>query len=472
MGVNLLNGAVAGKGVDPGTPTEPTGASGQSVSYNFTKILTLEDLYSSVGVSAKASGHYNLFSASGKFKFLNETKFTSQSIFLLARCIVENSFQQCEQAVLTLNAAELIKAGKADQFQERYGDGFIRGMQMGGEYFAIISISSSSQEIQQSTAASLQAQYGGVVGSAGIDVKLQERTKELITQCQINITTYQRAGAGEEQAFTDDIEEVLKRMYEFPSIVLGKPVPYEVQVASYRTIDLPDSPNIIDIENQKSSLADYARLHMKLITLRNDVEFIQTHPRYFTNPPSIVVLNAWQSHIAEQITSLIKQASLCCNSPAACPLLPLLLPSGFYVPERANNVFVADDPMLNLLLTELNDAIVARDWNMFISLYDPSNLEDAKRFLRATGVTEGDLDIALVYKALEPSVSHSMPPRLSRDDIPMINRLTVLGIRPEAPRGATLITLSAEVDPGLLKHCEIYARQLTTGRYVLSPPSG
>src|SRR5437764_18498 len=100
MGVNLVEGGIAGKAVDVGPITAPTGASGLTVSYNLQLISTVEDLYDSIGVSVSAGGRYGLFSAQGKVQYAKEVKFNSQSTFLLARCFVEKAFEQCEDATL------------------------------------------------------------------------------------------------------------------------------------------------------------------------------------------------------------------------------------------------------------------------------------------------------------------------------------------------------------------------------------
>ena len=98
MGVNLVEGGIAGKAVDVGAITSPTGAPGLTVSYNMQLISTVENLYDSIGVSVAAGGRYGLFSAQGKVQYAKEVKFNSQSTFLLARCFVEKAFQQCEDA--------------------------------------------------------------------------------------------------------------------------------------------------------------------------------------------------------------------------------------------------------------------------------------------------------------------------------------------------------------------------------------
>lgn len=330
MGVNLLNGDIPGKAVDPGAITGPTQAGGQTTSYNLTLINSFEELYSSIGISVDANGQYGLFSASGKFNYARESRFNSQSTFLLARCVVENAFTQVEDPQIRPEASELLRQGKADLFQQRYGDGFVRGMQTGGEFFAVISVTSSSKEEQESIAASLQAKYGGLFASVEVDVKLDSETKSKISRSELSISTYQRGGSGDDQSLTADIESVMVRLKAFPAQVKISPVPYAVQVANYNTLALPEGPNPIDIQAQKDALADYARIHLKLLTLKNDIEFLQLHPEYFENPPDTTTLNRWQDFVVSEINQLISQASKCVDTPVGgCPLVAFQLPADF-----------------------------------------------------------------------------------------------------------------------------------------------
>lgn len=332
IGVNLLNGDIAGKAVDPG---EITGAGGQTTRYNLTLINSFEELYSSIGISVEASGQYGLFNASGKFNYAKESKFNSQATFLLARCVVENAFTQAEDPQIKPEASELLRQGKADVFQQRYGDGFVRGMQTGGEFFAVISVTSSSQEEQKSIAASLQAKYGGLFASAGVDVNLDSSTKSKVSRSELSISTYQRGGTGDEQSLTADVEAVMARLKAFPTQVKNNPVPYDVQVASYNTLALPEGPNPIDIQAQKDALADYARIQLKLLSLRNDIEFLQLHSDFFENPPSSSTLTQWQEFVTDQLNQLQRQASKCADNPVGgCNLFAFKLPDGFSMPER------------------------------------------------------------------------------------------------------------------------------------------
>lgn len=339
MGVNLLNGDIPGKAVDAGQITSPTNAKGLTTIYNLTIVRSFEELYNSLGISVEASGHYGLFGASGKFSYAEESKLNSQATFLLARCVVQNPFTQAENAQILPEAADLLRQGQVDKFKGRFGDGFVRGMQTGGEFFAIISITSSTQEEQESLAASLQAKYGGIFTSVEASASLDENTKSKVSKSELRVSTFQRGGTGDEQSLTADIEAVMARLKAFPAQVQNNPVPYEVQVANYNTLALPDGPNPIDIQAQKDALVDYAKIQVKLLSIRNDIEFIQLHPQFYLSSPAHSVLTAWNEFVTDQINQLVRHASKCVDNPVGgCDLFALKLPENFSLPERKVNI--------------------------------------------------------------------------------------------------------------------------------------
>lgn len=364
MGVNLLNGDIAGRAVDPGDITGPVQAGGQTVHYNIIRITSFEELYSSIGISVEASGHYGLFSASGKFSYAKEAKFNSQATFLVARCVVENAFTQAENPQIKPDATELIQQGKVDKFQQRYGDGFVRGIQAGGEFFAVISITSDEQEEQESISAALQAKYGGLFASVDVNVNLDSVTKTKVVNSEVSVSTYQKGGVGDQQSFTSDVEAVMARLKTFPAQIKDNPVPYDVQVASYDTLALPAGPNPIDIQAQKDALVDYARIQLTLLAKRNDIEFLQLHSDLFVTPPTNDILTQWQEFITDQLNQLTRQASKCADNPVGgCDLFAFKLPPDYFMPERkltscpniAGSYRRSDDPDSNFLAQFVQD---------------------------------------------------------------------------------------------------------------------
>ena len=51
VGVNFMNGSIAGKALVSGTPVQPTRAIGHSVRYTFSIVKSFEDLHTSLGIS-------------------------------------------------------------------------------------------------------------------------------------------------------------------------------------------------------------------------------------------------------------------------------------------------------------------------------------------------------------------------------------------------------------------------------------
>jgi hypothetical protein len=332
MGVNLLTGDIAGKAIRPIEDSkeisEPTNAGGQTVSYDLVQINSMEELYSSIGMSVEASGRYGLFNASAKAKYANESKFNSQSTFLMARCVVMNAFTQVEDPQIKEEAISFFQNEK--KFRDRYGDSYVRGMQTGGEFFVLISITSSTKEEQQSIAASLRATYGTKLSKVDGSAELSADTQSKISRSEIRVSTYQRGGRGEGQALVKTVEAAIDRLKAFPSQVEENPVPYEVQVANYYTLPFPEEPqNLVDLENQKFALEEYARNQLKYISLRNDVEFMQLYPKYYKSPIEIKTLNKWNEFFTQKITELRKQASRCANDIGACDSIEFELPEDF-----------------------------------------------------------------------------------------------------------------------------------------------
>ncbi|MBI1928475.1 hypothetical protein HYR99_30060 [Candidatus Poribacteria bacterium] len=336
VGVNLLTGEILGKGVKPGEPTSLQDAGGHEAGDNVTLIREAEDLYDSLGISVRASGHYGLFSSGGKFRFSEQVKYNSQSTFLLARSIVTKAFKQIEEAQLEEQAVRLLEQGKFDQFRESYGDAFVRGIKTGGEFFSVISITSVNREEQQKLAIKLRAAYSGISGSLNLD----EQTRSALSRAELHIVMYQEGGTGEDLSFTDNPDNVMQRLHDFPGIVDRNPIPYFVQVASYKTLDnYPEVPGLRDIQSQSDALERYATLRLKLLTHKNDVEFIQHYPGYYENPPDVNTLNAWQEFFSEQLNKLEAQAKRCASAPVdGCRDFPFQLPLGFRIPERETGV--------------------------------------------------------------------------------------------------------------------------------------
>ncbi|WP_214324795.1 hypothetical protein [Nonomuraea sediminis] len=85
----------------------------------------------------------------------------------------------------------------AEDFASRaFGDSFVRGLQTGGEFYAVIRITSVSVSHQTSLAATLQAEANGLVASGSFKAAFEEANKSASTRSVYTATMFQKAGSG------------------------------------------------------------------------------------------------------------------------------------------------------------------------------------------------------------------------------------------------------------------------------------
>lgn len=330
VGVDNLTGSILGKAVEPGEITKVT--TSQSVTYFITSIETSESLYESLDISMRASGHYGMFQSRGKFRFSRELNYNSQSSFFVVKCEVFNSFEQCTEARLEESAVNLINTSSEANFTRRYGNTFVRGLQTGGIFYAVISLFSEDRREQTRIAGSLQASFGGLSAGVSGGTSINEIIESSSSRTEFNVFTFQAGGTGTSSGLVYDLDEVYERLQAFPSIIEGSGTPFRVQLASYITLDnYPDTstPSFFD---QRSSLQKYANTYFSYIRWKNDIKFIQDNPSLFAEY-QMEDLNSWQNQLSQNITNIETQARKCAISESECNDIPYQLPFET-LPER------------------------------------------------------------------------------------------------------------------------------------------
>jgi hypothetical protein len=133
---------------------------GQVVFSTITLINTHEELLKNMGLSVEAEGRYGFFSAALKAQFAETTSYNSTSTFLMAKVIVQNPFKRGRNFNLTpdANAVLQVPGTGIKTFQTAFGDSFVRGLQTGGEFYAVIRITSVPSRTERDLSASLQAE--------------------------------------------------------------------------------------------------------------------------------------------------------------------------------------------------------------------------------------------------------------------------------------------------------------------------
>ncbi|MCC2643291.1 MAG: hypothetical protein K0S45_3704 [Nitrospira sp.] len=319
VGVDESTGIPMGIAIKSGEPESVTQAGGQNVSYNYSIIESVEDFYDALDVDVQAKANTLVWSASAKFEFAQSLRVNTQSIYFVGSCTVANSFLQTLHPAMLPEAAALLSKGQAERFREAYGDSFVRGFQNGGQFYIVISISSSSREEALKVGAEVKAGVQVLVGSGSMSASVEKTVKQSSSTCEFSVAMLQSGGKGMEASLTPTIEEATVRLKQFPSIIAKNPIPYSCLVASYKTLPLPDAPNFMDFRQQKRVLNEAAKLVIRYDAALNDLEVVSKNIKSYA-PFPISNLDKWRNTLETDIDAIYDAASHAVDNPKEAEL--------------------------------------------------------------------------------------------------------------------------------------------------------
>lgn len=288
MGFNSDSGLAIGTALDFDEPMRQAGQEAQATA----EIITTHDsLMESLGVSAEAKGRYGFASASLKVDFSKNTSYNSVSTFVVAKMVVNNQVLRGRNFHLKEDARQLLTANP-DAFSTAYGDSFVRGHFKGGEFFAVLRITSLDTAVQTDLAVTLQAEVNGAVAGGSFNGKYNEHKNEAHSRAEFHVEYYQKGGEGEEEiGTTTTVDEVKNRLKSLPSAVASHPFPYEIEVATYDTVPVPVPPKVWQ-DAFVVATADADRQRLRFLQKYNDFTFATEHREFFENPPPDAELRA------------------------------------------------------------------------------------------------------------------------------------------------------------------------------------
>jgi hypothetical protein len=291
MGFNSETGLAVGTALEGFMVQENLAAPGMEVTSSISIVNTHEELMETMGMSFEAQGRYGFFSASAKAKFAESSNYNSTSTFVVARCVVENPFRRGKSFRVTAEAQSLLDTNRFEEFKTAFGDCFVRGLQTGGEFYAVIRVTSASETTQSSLSFELQAEANGLVAAGSFKGKFDTANQSANSRSEYVATMYQKAGAGPQIAPTVEIDEVIARFKAFPQIAQASAAAYETEIATYDTLPLP-LPTSEEQEDFLLALADAREQKLRFIQTRNDLQFALRNPAFFEGIPEAQVLNA------------------------------------------------------------------------------------------------------------------------------------------------------------------------------------
>ncbi|PAZ11590.1 hypothetical protein CLM62_34710, partial [Streptomyces sp. SA15] len=221
MGFNSGTGQAIGSALEGFTVREDT--LGGEVRSSITIVSSHDELMENLGMGFEAQGRYGFFSGTAKAKFSEKTNFNSTSTFLIAQVVVENPLRRGKGFKVTAEAKALLDANRHEEFIRAFGDSFVRGLQTGGEFYAVVRITSVSTSTQSELAASLQAEFNGLVAAGSFKAEFTKANQSASTKSEFTATMFQNAGTGAELSPVASIADVLERFKRFPEFVKTSP---------------------------------------------------------------------------------------------------------------------------------------------------------------------------------------------------------------------------------------------------------
>lgn len=251
--------------------------------YDTTLVYSAEQMYESLGLNLAVKARSGMFGAERKFTFAEEVRFNSTSTFLVARAKIEGAVK--------------------------------RGSETGGEYIAVLSISSEQRQTQRDLAISLKASLDGLFASGSVDTGLQEQMDELRRRCEVRVSVYQRDGTEDPISRPGTVEEVMAGLKTFAKSVR----------------QMPEEPNWRALASRHEEVRkDVMKERMRLLGIRNDLEAILLHPTYFKSPPDATTVSRWMAAVTERLDGMGRHGR-------AVDQEAPVLPDGFVLPKRVEH---------------------------------------------------------------------------------------------------------------------------------------
>src|SRR6266536_5834948 len=200
QGFNVDTRERVGTGLTVSSISEDPNVNGVVVRTSFQSVTTQESLVEALGISASVDARYGLFSGDAKLNFAQSNAVNSFSSFVVGRCEVHNAMRHGHGFKLTDDAKPLLIHPK--EFRASFGDMFVRSLKTGGEFYVIARVTSASQAHQSKLAASLHAEYNGLVGGGTFKAAFEKAMSETSGQTEVMVVMSQAGGLGGQASFT------------------------------------------------------------------------------------------------------------------------------------------------------------------------------------------------------------------------------------------------------------------------------
>jgi hypothetical protein len=296
-----------GMALTAGNVGEDKQAPGQSADFKFLMLTSQDSLEKALNVGAQIDARYGLFSGGAKFDFAESSAINTTSTYILASCVVTNALRSGSNFTPTEPAERLIRADDQKGFLKAFGDRFTQALHTGGEFHALVRVTSSDTSHQRRISASLHAELNGLFASGSFKASLEEAQKDASSHTEIDIQVHQTGGVGPEvQIPGTDADQIRAHMDRFAAAAHANAAAFQAELVTYDTLALPFGSEE-EQEEKRQVLEDCLARRQQYWSAISDLAFAQSEnaPLIFENLPSREVLLELQNEFRRVLNDLM-----------------------------------------------------------------------------------------------------------------------------------------------------------------------
>lgn len=337
VGYDAVSGNVCGDCV---VRSDLEGEGGEDVYFAVDMVSSREELARFMNISASASLKYAVFSGGGKTRYFAEQKIYKYSLYIVVACVVQHSAKRMRDVELTANAKQLLAIGNTEKFRQRCGDEFLVGYTSGGEFYGIYEFATKSEDEHRTMSQTLRGSGGYGAWSGSGSASFEAAIRKLSETLSMTFRMYAYGGQSDDP-LPHTAGELIDYARKFPQLVRGTAAKkYVATFHGYDTLELPDGPNLVDIQDKRDVLEWLGTQRLRYLDVISSVEYVLFNPEQF-EPFDTATLNAKVNELRSAVDSIVSAASRCVNDYRQCDRISLPDPSVLFPARRDSTVIGA-----------------------------------------------------------------------------------------------------------------------------------
>jgi hypothetical protein len=303
----------------------------ESVIFRSYRVENSQQLDKALAISASASISVGVGSGSVSSSYSESLAISSYTLNYVVEGSVRHKGKSVKVQDLQDRYKRLLSSGNSEayrRFRSICGDGYIAEMPVGGDFKAVVQITTNSRSESQALSISLGGSYSALSGAASFSnaVKKAAQTNE------VRIWNFRRGGEGPVPITPDEIATSAANL---PVNVKQAPVPLQAAVYSYLGIlDDPMLP-LATFSERAAQIEKLASISARARDQLSDVNYIISHPaQFFGQPTDILQLTNEQNALISFRQSVSIRADQCIRADGLCVVDDFSIPTPLARPAR------------------------------------------------------------------------------------------------------------------------------------------